>query len=902
MNRIHRVVWNAGKGVWQAVSECARVNGKVGSGLRRRAQRSGLLAGALLLAPSLVVAELPTGGEVTAGSGSISQAGSTLTVHQDSARLAIDWQSFSIGAGHSVNFVQPSSAAVALNRVVGSDVSRIQGALNANGQVFLINPNGVVFSTTAQVNVGSLVATTLALHNDDFLAGNYRFAGTTSNPVINEGAISASEGGTIALLAAQVVNEGSLRADGGNVLIGAGDSITLDMGGPVKLQVDNAVLETLIRNGGAIRADGGTVWMTSQAAGALLSSVINNSGTIEAQGLGTGERGEIVLFAHGGTVEVGGRIHAQDGFVETSGRYFSLAEGVDIQAGHWLIDPVNIDIDAALASAINTALAAGDVTVTTDGACVGVSCTGSGSEGNIDVNAALSWNSNRTLTLRADNNISVNADITHTGSSAGGVIFLYGQGSADGGSSTYTASATVSSPSLQWRKGSDPAGVRYAIVDDNYFIGNRYIELGICGSSASSCTSGGEQSGKFGTANKPSLFFGRQGGRAGIGMVGDADGFGSGADLRVDYFLPGSPAEQFTVQYFLGGTATQGINFATAANSGSFELLPLAADGTLVVRYSGVLDGNLKVEQQISLKPEERFFNNEVTLTNVGGSALDQVRFARSFDPDNTQDAGGSYTTIQRIEQSIAAGDSANVVSATSLSGDSYYTLAGDKAAKIIYYSTNAASVVGFGGPFFGGSNMASMVSTAAGQGKGDWEQADSGMGIIYTAGTLAAGASKSFSYLTSLDNRDIAAILAELGTASGASTPPPPLPPASAPEPQRESAITAAQVLPLEPLIVQQAAPLSPAPQGQVPAPVQFGSESLPVFDVAGGLAFVHLPQVADGTAGDVTNALPLPDAQVAAGGQDVFGFMRVFVVAGGINDAFDQTGSSAASDEDLR
>ena len=97
--------------------------------------------------------------------------------------MAIDWQSFSIGKGNTVNFVQPSASAVALNRVLGSDVSVIQGALNANGQVFLINPNGVLFSPSAQVNVGSLVASTLSISNADFMAGNYRFEGSSSNAI-----------------------------------------------------------------------------------------------------------------------------------------------------------------------------------------------------------------------------------------------------------------------------------------------------------------------------------------------------------------------------------------------------------------------------------------------------------------------------------------------------------------------------------------------------------------------------------------------------------------------------------------------------------------------------------------------------------------------------------------------
>src|SRR5690606_29167708 len=137
------------------------------------------------------------------------------------------------------------------------------------------------------------------------------------------------------------------------------------------------------------------------------------------------------------------------------------------------------------------------------------------------------------------------------GSSAGGVIFLYGQGTSNGGASTYSATGTVTSPSIQWRKGSDLNSTRYAIVDGNYFLGNQYIELGVCGLNPNDC-SYTDNGGKFGTTNKPSLFFGRQFGQTGIGMVADADGFGVGVDLRIDYFLPGGPAEQFSTQFSNG--------------------------------------------------------------------------------------------------------------------------------------------------------------------------------------------------------------------------------------------------------------------------------------------------------------------------------------------------------------
>ncbi|HIV71239.1 MAG TPA: filamentous hemagglutinin N-terminal domain-containing protein [Candidatus Aquabacterium excrementipullorum] len=886
LNRTYRLVWNEARNAFVAVAEFARGKGKGGQrGIR-------LLATGLVVTGMLGGAwasdTLPTGGNVVAGSGSIQQSGNTLTVQQGSNKLIIDWNSFSIGQGNTVTFVQPSASAVALNRVLGSDVSVIQGALNANGHVFLVNPNGVLFTSTAQVNVGGLVASTLNIRNEDFLAGTYRFEAGSSNAIINQGNITAAPGGTIALIAAKITNDGQLTANQGNVLLGAGSKVLLDMGGPVKLQIDNDSLETLISNGGVIKADGGTVWLTSQAANNLASSVINNTGRIEANSLSTNQQGEVILFAHGGTTNLGGEIQAKGGFVETSGKQFSIQAGAKVTAAQWLIDPVNITIDSALASTINTALGSGDVTITTDGACTGVTCSGTGSDGNINVNADLIWSTDNTLTLSAANNITVTANITHTGTSAGGVIFLYGQGTAEGGSSTYTATGTVTSPSIQWRKGSELWSTRYAIVDGNYFLGGKYIEIGLCGPTATNCTG---DAGKFGTTNKPSLFFGRSSSQSGIGMIGDADGFGIGADLRIDYFLPGSPAEQFTA----GFDSITGTNFATLANSSTFGFDALGSDGAIRLTYSTVLDGKLEIKQQISLKLLDAYFKNTVTLTNVSSGSISDVTFVRSFDPDNTVDVGGNYDNTQKIEMTLAAGGVANVVSATSDAGDAYATLSGGNTSKIIYYSTDASTQVGYGGDFFNGTDIASMITTANGLSQGSSQYADDGIGIIYRGGTLAAGASKSFTYLTSLDNRDIATILAELAAASAPSTPPTTTtPPASTPNTPVIAAVSNVQSLPVDPITNTAAGQLVTSPVTPIPSVVLSQQGNLPVFDVSGGLAFV---QVGQGGAGGTTGtATASADGKTTStdsvtglptdiGGRDPYGFMRVFVVGGGVN-----------------
>ncbi|PND36431.1 hypothetical protein C1O66_22350 [Paucibacter aquatile] len=273
-----------------------------------RALSLALLGPASGVAWAALSAPLPSGGQVVAGQAQISQRGQVLTVQQSSAQLITDWRSFNIGAGHSVEFLQPSRNAVALNRVLGNEVSTIQGALKANGQVFLLNPNGVLFTPSAQVNVGALVASTLNLDNQDFLAGRYRFEGSNSQAIVNQGLIQAAQGGSVALIAARISNSGSIQSPGGQVLMGAGAKVTLDLGGPVKLKIDEAAIDALIEQGGAIRADGGLVYLTARAAGRLTQTVINHTGITEARALNEGPGGRIALEADSGMVIAGGTL------------------------------------------------------------------------------------------------------------------------------------------------------------------------------------------------------------------------------------------------------------------------------------------------------------------------------------------------------------------------------------------------------------------------------------------------------------------------------------------------------------------------------------------------------------------------------------------------------------------
>ena len=306
MNLIHRSIWNDQTGTFVAVSENTRSAGKKISSCTSASGGSGrfrlkVLAVSLMLACGAGAHAQPTGGVVSAGSATIGGTSGAMTITQTTPNVAINWQSFGIRAGESVQFVQPGSSSVALNRVVGSDPSSILGSLSSNGKVFLVNPNGVLFGQGASVNVGGLVASTLAISDASFMANNYTFSGAGTGAVENQGTINAASGGYVALLGANVSNQGVIAAQLGTVALAAGNAVTLDVAGDklLRVTVDQGAVNALVDNGGMLRADGGQVLMTTQAAGSLLANAVNNTGVVQAQTLAKRQRHDPTAGRHG---------------------------------------------------------------------------------------------------------------------------------------------------------------------------------------------------------------------------------------------------------------------------------------------------------------------------------------------------------------------------------------------------------------------------------------------------------------------------------------------------------------------------------------------------------------------------------------------------------------------------
>ena len=251
-----------------------------------------------LLAAPLAMASadiLPTGGVIVAGDASINAVSSThLKIKQTSEKAVIDWQSFSVDANARVDFEQPNTNSATLNRVTGNQISQIRGQMTATGQVVLINPAGIVFTDTAVVNVGALIASTLDMSASDFMNGDYVLSGSSDKSVENHGSISAGPDGMVALIAARVVNAGTISAPQGTGALVAASHVRIDFGGPLQIEVAEGALNAAIENGGAIFASDGLVYLTAQAANDLKASVINHSGIIQATSI-QNVGGQVVL-------------------------------------------------------------------------------------------------------------------------------------------------------------------------------------------------------------------------------------------------------------------------------------------------------------------------------------------------------------------------------------------------------------------------------------------------------------------------------------------------------------------------------------------------------------------------------------------------------------------------------
>ncbi len=297
-------------------------------------------AGGACAPPAL--AQMPAGASVRAGDVSFSAAAANRTVvTQTSAKAVIDWRTFSVGVGNSVQFVQPSASAIVLNRVTGTQQSQIQGSLTGNGQLWLLNPNGVLIGAGGQISSAGFLGTTHALADSDFLAGKYRFAETTvpGAAVVNRGSITAASGGYAMLAGEQVRNEGLIQAHLGSVVLGGAKSYVMDIVGDklLSFQITSAAeiappaSRAVVDNSGKLIADGGRVLISARAAKSVIDSTINTTGLVQANsvrlvnGVVTLDAGEAGTLTNTGRISAnstegaGGAIHLTAANIVNSG-------------------------------------------------------------------------------------------------------------------------------------------------------------------------------------------------------------------------------------------------------------------------------------------------------------------------------------------------------------------------------------------------------------------------------------------------------------------------------------------------------------------------------------------------------------------------------------------------------
>jgi len=336
MNKIYCLVWSAARGLWVVAHEQATARGK-GGGVNRRGVVCGFVLGVAGCLPAAMAAPappapnaLPQGGVVAAGNAQIGNAvANTLQVNQGSQRAVINWSSFDIGSQAKVQFLQPNADASVLNRVLANDPTQIFGQLSANGQVYIVNPSGILFGKGSRVDAGALVATTLNSTDDDFMAGRRNFTrGTATGSVVNEGSLNAAPGGYVALLGASVSNSGSISTPGGSALLAAGDAVQLPLtsSGRITLEVAPATINAVVTNSGEgiISAPDGQVYISATTAGSAaaqafnrgvidVSSTTGNGGSVTMQGHQVGLMGGSKILATGatggGTVQIGGTVH-----------------------------------------------------------------------------------------------------------------------------------------------------------------------------------------------------------------------------------------------------------------------------------------------------------------------------------------------------------------------------------------------------------------------------------------------------------------------------------------------------------------------------------------------------------------------------------------------------------------
>jgi filamentous hemagglutinin family protein len=413
------------------------------------------------------LAQLPTGGMVASGQARIASSDASMTISQSTPKAIINWSSFDVGSQAHVTFKQPDASSQTLNRVAGAAASQIYGKITANGQVFLINPNGVVIGKNAQISASGIVVSTLDMTDKDFDNGNYKFQQTgPSGSIVNQGNLSTPETGYVTVLGVNVSNQGTINT--GKAILASGNKIEIPVTESGLITLEAEVETATVVNEGTIKASdirmlstgavtakansvidassatgrGGTVRLSGKkieikdnakivvngktGGGTIvlgdktktITTEVANNSRVEANATATGDGGNVIIWSTARTT-IAGAIFAQGGsqsgnggFVETSSSgSVKIIDSATIntlaplgQTGAWLLDPEYYTIAAS----------GGDETGASVTSSLATANRTISADNTIYVNDAINWSAN-TLTLTAGVNIDINAIMTATG-------------------------------------------------------------------------------------------------------------------------------------------------------------------------------------------------------------------------------------------------------------------------------------------------------------------------------------------------------------------------------------------------------------------------------------------------------------------------------------------------------
>lgn len=299
----------------------------------------------------------PTGGQVVGGTANITgQGGKTVTVNQTTNKAVINWADFSNAPGESVIFNQPGQTAATLNRVVGPNASQIMGSISANGQVYIVNGQGVLFGQGSQVNTAGLVVSTSGIGTQAFMdaKGTMRFdqQGNPLASIINNGSIVTQDAGMVAFVAPHVANNGLIQARYGRVAMGAANAFSLDLNGDGLISFlpgdqvaqGSADGKALVEAGGRIQAEGGSILLTASAARQVVNQSVAVTGLVSAAEVTKSADGVVHLGRRsgGGSVTVAGT--GDVALARTAQIDASSATG---QGGQVTVTGANITVDGA---------------------------------------------------------------------------------------------------------------------------------------------------------------------------------------------------------------------------------------------------------------------------------------------------------------------------------------------------------------------------------------------------------------------------------------------------------------------------------------------------------------------------------------------------------------------------